>query len=556
MSTEKQSSKDLLGWCKTKLIEEAVWRRPVLVACIYFAICSGIAFMNAGDNYGQAVAFRKFCIAFGGMVLAGLPVQFWLTIWSGIWLPVCYLGTHVAYEKHWIPDLCNYEFVDIIRLGKLVIMIWGLVFIAILRDLIRHPERMKALLPEKKDGKRRLQMRKILWLVYLVFAVLMTICNPGYFYAGFFVIGIGPFYYMLSMAKAEKCTEVFLKAFLDGMLLSLLYVSYQCLWHRPYDTERYLTYFSNSNMAGGYLACVSAAMAGRVAGARKEKDPKKRSLALIVNYIAFVWTGVLIIYNYTRTTILGLLFAYFVLFVLRLLTERNKGRVVLRYGLAVVLLILAAYPGYLLLRYVPAHVNDPVALYAEYNPQRRIVKDDPVDSWKYTSITEFLRLALGKWGIMVDFGHGEGGIDGQDQTVEIDEGRDVTNGRTEIWAAYIMRISLKGHYPGHIETEDGSIIYHAHNSYLQMCYQYGIPVGLAYAVLVVGSFVCAVWMYWKRRSMRKTLVFPLLMSAVYMVAMMTEWLCHPAYVICFSFFYSSGLLLYLNGKSDKTESVK
>ena len=544
MSTSKQTPNDIVQWCKTKLIEEAIWRRPVMTVCVYFAICAGISFMNAGDNYGQAVAFRKFCVALGGLVLAGFPVKFWRNIWSLIWIPVSYLGSHVAYGQHLIPDLCNYEFVDVIRLGKMVILIWGLVFIAILRDLLLHPGRIKGMLRKKK---------KTLWLFYLLFAVMITVFNPAYFYAGFFVIGFGSFYYMLSAARREGRTIAFLQVFFDGMLLSLLYVTWQCLRHRPYDTERYLTYFSNSNMAGGYLACVSAVMAGRIRQTRDMEKGKLRTALLVINYVFFVWTGVLVIFNYTRTTILGLLFAYFVLFVLRMLTEKNKKKIVLQYGLAAVLILLAAYPGYLMIRYLPAHADDPVALYAEYNPERRVVKGDPVDSPKYTSITEFLRLALGKWGIMVDFGHGEGHIEGQDKKVEIDTERDVTNGRTEIWAAYISRIGFLGHEKGHIETEDGNIIYHAHNSYLQMTYQYGILTGLAYAVMVVGSFVYAVWKYRKRRSYRKILEFPLLMSAVYMVAMMTEWLCHPAYVICFTFLYSYGLLMYLNGKENLPE---
>jgi hypothetical protein len=358
---------------------------------------------------------------------------------------------------------------------------------------------------------------------------------------------------MMSVVHKEGRSRQFLDVFLDAGLLSLLYVSGQCLLHRPYDTERYLTYFSNSNMAGGYLACISAIMAGRIARARKKKDRSKRVIALVVNYVFFIWTGVLIVYNYTRTTILGLLFAYFVLFVLRMLTEKKKKKVVLQYLLAAGLLLLAVYPGYLAIRYIPAYVDNPTALYAEYKPERRIIRGDPVDSPKYTSITEYLRLALGKWGIMVDFGHGEGGISGQNEKVEIDTERDVTNGRKEIWAAYLSRLSFKGHNPGHIETEDGSIIYHAHNSYLQMIYQYGLFAGLAYALLVVGAFATAVWTYWKRRSLRKVMVFPLLMSAVYMLAMMTEWLCHPAYVICFSFAYNCGLLMFAPGKEETAE---
>lgn len=542
MKKEKTTLGEILQRCKKGLIDEAGWRRPVLVFCLYFAICSGINFMNAGDTYGQAVAFRKFCVAFGAAVLAGLPVSAVLTVWSGIWLPLCYGISHVAYAKHWIPDLCNYEFVDVIRLGKLVILIWGLVIIAIFRHLLMHTDRLQP--------KFRRSAPLFTWIVFLVFAVLMTVFNPGYSYAGFFVFGYGAFYYMLSVAREERRIRVFGDAILDAVFLSLLYVSWQCLLHRPYDTERYLTYFSNSNNAGGYLACVSAAMAGRIVRARK-CESRWRSPALVLNYIAFVWTGVLILYNYTRTTILGLLFAYLVWFVLQMLTERRKKKVLLRYGLAALLLLLAAYPGYLLIRYVPAWADNPTALYAEYNPERRIIKGDPADSPKYTSLTEYLRLALGKWGIMVDFGHGEGGITEQEKTVEIDTERDVTNGRTEIWAAYSSRIGFFGHEKGHIEIDDGKVIYHAHNSYLQMIYQYGILTGLAYAVLVIGAFVTGVVTYWKRRSLRKRLVFPLLMSAAYMTAMMTEWLCHPAYVICFSFLYACGILMFPQKKEEK-----
>ena len=327
MKKEERTPAELLQWCKTKLIGEAVWRRPVLILCLYFAICSGISFMNAGDNYGQVVAFRRFCVAFGGMVLAGFPVEFWLTIWSGIYLPVCYLVCHFAYQKHWIPDLCNYEFADVIRLGKLVILVWGLIFIAILRDLILHPGKLSRLV-RKKEALAKLRPQKILWIVYIAFAVLFTVFNPGYSYEGFFVVGYSAFYYMLSVAKKEGRVRMFTDAFLDAALLSMFYVSYQCLLHRPYDTERYLTYFSNSNNAGGYLACISAVMAGRIARARAQKNRSKRIPALLLNYVFFVWTGILIIYNYTRTTILGLLFAYFVLFVLRMLTEQKKKKVV------------------------------------------------------------------------------------------------------------------------------------------------------------------------------------------------------------------------------------
>ena len=163
---------------KLKMSDNKIAKVRYFVFVILFCeiIYAGIRFMNAGVNYEQAVAFRLFCIGFGLLVLSMMEIGQWMTIWSLLYLPVCYFFTRVAYQKHWIADTCEYQHVDVIRMGKLVILIWGIVLIAIVYDLIK---------------KRRIDFRgfhPLLGSIWLAFIVLLTIFKKEYFYATFFVI--------------------------------------------------------------------------------------------------------------------------------------------------------------------------------------------------------------------------------------------------------------------------------------------------------------------------------------------------------------------------------
>ena len=123
---------------KLRMSESEIARVRYLFFVIFFCeiIYAGMRFMNAGVNYEQAVSFRLFCIGFGLLVLSMMEIKQWLTIWSLIYLPICYFFTHIAYERHWIADTCEYQHLDVIRMGKLVILIWGIILIAIGYELL------------------------------------------------------------------------------------------------------------------------------------------------------------------------------------------------------------------------------------------------------------------------------------------------------------------------------------------------------------------------------------------------------------------------------------
>ncbi|MGN0326531.1 MAG: O-antigen ligase family protein [Lachnospiraceae bacterium] len=509
--------------------DKAPWIRQVILMGIFgLMIYSGMKFMNAGDSYGQAIYFRMFCILTGFLVLGLMEFRQWVSVWTFLYLPVCYFATHVAYERHWIADICEYQFVDVIRLGKMVILVWGIVLIAILRDLIKN--RRVALV----------KFNSLLGGLWFLFIILLTLFKKEYFYAVFFVVCMTSFYWVLVQNKRQK---IVWKALQDAMILSFFYVAYKMLMHRPYDCERYTLYFVNANHAGMYLACLISCIFVRIdAWWEKARRQKKYIAGLVFAYLLMGYACSLAIFNYTRTTLMGIGFAFLVLFVLQLVKAPKKLAVLAEYVLILVSVITMFQATYLTIRYIPAYVNEPFLFAGEYNPETRIMKDDPVDSPKYTTMESFLTLALGKWGIYVDFSEEN---QEAEKEVVIDSERDVTNGRVEIWNTYFSRLNWTGHYPGHIIMEDEMLCYHAHNTYLHILYQYGIPTGIVYILLVVCSFVTAVINFWKRARQEAShdLMLAVLITGICLVGQITEWMGHPAYIICMMLFMMYGMLL-------------
>ncbi len=518
--------------------DSVTWRTPVALFLVYMITVAGISFMNAGNSYEQAYSFRLFCIGYGVLVLMLMDWRKYVTFWSLGYLPLCYIFMHYAYLNHWIPDTCEYKFVDIIRYGKLTVLIWGIVLIALLRDLFLHFE-----------SYRVVAKRKVLALLWGVFAALLTIFNPGYYYAVFFAVCFTALFLVLADPQSR---DIFKKALVYGLYLSFLFVTYKSLRHRPYDTERYLAYFGNTNTGGTYFAVVISVIFSVISGTQRAKLKKGCKMALLAVHYVFLSVAIgFAVFNYTRTTIAGMLFAFAVLFVVSLLWEKKKKQVLLRYGIGLIVCALMIYPCFLAFRYIPAYANAPTFFSGEYNPEVRVIQNDPVDSPKYTSMESFLTLALGKWGIYVTFNTKED--EGEGEAVVIDTERDVTNGRVEIWQAYLSRCGIKGHYPGHIELDSGYFVYHAHNTYIHVMYQYGLLTGIAFGLMVLGSFIASLFTYRAKAVKHPEMGAYVLISGICLVSMVTEWMWHPAYVICCTFCACYGLLLYEDNSRKSTK---
>ena len=537
----------------------SVIRGILLAFLFYMCFCAGVAFVNSPNSYEQAVNFRLFCIGMGLITLLIMDWKSWISLPVIIWLPVCYVFTHFAYERHWIADTCNYEFVDIIRYGKLVILIWGAVLIANLFTIPKMINKESMLVDIKKPS----HIIRLLWILWII---LLAIFNPGYGYTAFIVMGYSMFFYVQSDKKVRYAVR---SAFFAGTFLSFVFVSARSVFQRPFDTERYQLYFQNENAAGEYLAAITAVLFCRLEmlwHAEEGDDiflinglipvfkwlKKGRGVKLTAYafyYLVLIWDLILVVLNYTRTTILSMSVAFFVVFVIDMIKSSKKIYVILRYLAIPVLTLVLLYPGFLLVRYMPSKVDNPYFYTWEYNPESKVIQGDPAESPKYTEFTDLLRIIFGKWGLLIDFS-GDGNAvthDGsaQTETIEIDH-KDVSNGRSTIWKAYLPKISFSAHYPGNIDLEDGTLIYHAHNTYLQVAYQYGILAGVALFLLNVASALAALILYFREGGKKGYLSYPLFTAITVSLGMMTEWMGHPSYIIFVAMIFALGILMHEN----------
>lgn len=508
------------------------YRYIITVALILVTIVYSIKFSNAGSNYDQAVAFRPMCICLGLLVLVNMDFKKWINIPSLIILIVSFLVVRYGYLYYIIPDVCKYEHVDVIRMGKAVGVIWSVVYLSIIIDFFK--------------SKLWLKIKELYLLPCIAFAlyfILILIFGHKYAEQIFLIFeSIALFYLFLQ----DNTKQRIMTALKDAIILSFIFVMYKCLRHRPYDTERYQMYFGNSNMAGTYMAGVIIAIFVRIKDI--ESYITKKGLRIFLFFALYILIGIacsVALFNYTRTTIIGLMFAFFISFILDIIkAKKYKEKIfkaISKYLLVVASTVALFYLTFLALRYIPAYSNDPVLFINEYNDEGKIVKGDSIDSKKYTSMGSYLRIVFGKWGILIDFEAMENGEEAEETVID---GRDVTNGRTEVWERFVPEFNLTGHYPRYVYDLEGGIIPHAHNSYFQIIYEDGLITGIVYIGLMCIFMVMAMLMQvgivnkdmpekndYENINIYSNGILSVLFIACVMVSQCLEWISRPQYVL-------------------------
>ena len=135
------------------------------------------------------------------------------------------------------------------------------------------------------------------------------------------------------------------------------------------------------------------------------------------------------------------------------------------------------------------------------------------------------------------------------------DGQDYSNGRTDIWRAYIAQLNMTGHDDMNAVLEDGSLAIHAHNTFLQTAYDHGIPVGVYFVLLMVLTFVRAALYYIRDKEREGTgSLIPLAVVTGFTMAGMVEWVFHLSNPLtAILFFAIAPLLISDKGGKDITE---
>ena len=105
---------------------------------------------------------------------------------------------------------------------------------------------------------------------------------------------------------------------------------------------------------------------------------------------------------------------------------------------------------------------------------------------------------------------------------------DVTNGRIDIFKAYIGHWNLTGHEDMYIEDENGEMLVHAHNVFLQVIHDHGLITGVVFILFGIVSFMTAVFRFVKKNDWKLALTIAVILA--FAASGLAEWnfhLCNP-----------------------------
>lgn len=119
-----------------------------------------------------------------------------------------------------------------------------------------------------------------------------------------------------------------------------------------------------------------------------------------------------------------------------------------------------------------------------------------------------------------------------------------TNGRMTIYKDYLQHMTLTGHESMQLESSiTGEKYAHAHDSYLQVAYDFGIPAGLLFLLFCLMSFIRAIQMSLKLNNKMEYVILLVGIIVTFGMESITEWAFHQCIPIGFAFLAATCLLM-------------
>ncbi len=544
-----------------------IWRnyiQTVSFGLLFYALCQ---YVNADREYYHYTNTRWMLIFLAAAFLMMYSERQFLNILSALWLIVSVIGS-VLYCRGFEQGTNERE---LAVLTCAVVVSWGLLILNI----------MRAWYQGLRQRQYRFQRPATFQLVYgclwIVFSALM------YFYQ-FEKIWVYtatlPFVTMFFLRFTPASKSRFLKNFTNGILLSFGLVALFCFVHRPHHywmLYRYGGIFHTVACTGMYLAVVFGAAAGKLFGTLKASE----QMIVCCPFECFLVcvTAGYIFLTMSRTAYLSaFVTAALVVALAAFAFHKPASNVWKEIGILSLMALLSFPLVFSAVRMIPAVINEPIRYDLEHQDRGFMVyRGDPIDSDKYMTVPRFFSTLFGRFQkeeVITDEEDGEeearggavvqeqylvytgadfAGMDvrtakgddsGDDEEDNEEEAQDdISNGRFNIFMDYVKALSFSGHEKMALVNEDGKEHVHAHNSYLQVAYNFGMIAGVVFLV------ICAISLW---RSIRLVMtqgetfgiyivVFALII--VFGLISVTEWAFHPCIPAGFCFLLMQPLLI-------------
>lgn len=347
-----------------------------------------------------------------------------------------------------------------------------------------------------------------------------------------------------------------------GIILQFLLATGYALLHRPYTTYRTARYphiFHTVTTTAAYLTAVEcAAIVILICKCRKSRKLGDIWKELVL----FGVVSAYMLFTMARTGFMAV--GVTLLFALVMMSAGKGKEKLLNIGkslLAMAVAVAVCFPvTFTVQRTVPALVSEPYMFEYE-NFTDPTLRGRKLDSIEFMRVGRFIDLFAEKiFNIPVgtfdpygeieykrthdEFGNkieaGANGFDFVDMKqqeelfasadyvpeAEVEQEEDYTNGRLDIFRSYIEQLNMTGHEEMGAILKNGEIATHAHNIYLQVAYDHGIPVGILFVLTGLGTFISACIYYHKKKDIITYAAMPAVVTVAVATAGMVEWIFH------------------------------
>jgi hypothetical protein len=135
------------------------------------------------------------------------------------------------------------------------------------------------------------------------------------------------------------------------------------------------------------------------------------------------------------------------------------------------------------------------------------------------------------------------GADDEETDISSDIQEDISNGRFKIFSEYIKAIRFSGHPATTLVSEEGEEYAHAHNSYLQVFYNFGIIAGVIFLILCVMSLWKSTQLVIKNGRKYSIYFVPFALIVAFGFISLTEWAFHPCIPAGFCFLLMQAVII-------------
>ena len=548
-----------------------IWRNYIQIlsfGLLFYALCQ---YTNADREYYHYTNTRWMLIFLAIAFLMTYSEKQFMNKLSYIWLVLGAIGSFL-YCSGVTGD--EKELV-LARLTCGVVVAWGLLIINILlqfnspfRGVALDKNIIKDIVIEYIRTNKLQMIYSVLWIVFSIFMYCYRFEKVWVFTATL------PFVSMFFLRITDASRSRFLKNLTNGILLSFGLVTLFCLLHRPHHywmLYRYGGIFHTVACTGMYLAVVLGAAVSKLYGKLKDDSVKNLFKQCYGEY--FIAAGVIgfIILTMSRTAFLTSAVIVFMVTVLTAVTYRKSiVRILKEMGILIAVAALSFPLVFTAVRMVPAIANDPVRYDVEFQDNSfMICKDDPIDSDKYMTVQRFFMALFGRFAtestneqalytseLLVYNGNDFAGMnvykisdDTSDTSDSADNENDISNGRFDIFKDYIAEIEIGGHPKMSPVNSEGEEYAHAHNSYLQVAYNFGIIAGAIFLIICALALWSSIKLFYTKGDKYNSYLLPFSLIVAFGFISLTEWAFHPCIPAGFSFLVVQVLLVRGNKKA-------